>query len=125
MKPTNPFDELTSTDFKTYFKGSEMIVAGKISWDGTSTLIIDVQGQGEKSQFIKTICYQGTNPPEGKNCDFTISPDQFVTPKREAENFIERLWAFLTIKNLLDENLIEAKERRTSELKSVTNTKSR
>ena len=52
-----------------------------------------------------------------QNCDIII-PEIQPVPKTEAENFIERLWAYLSIKNLLDENSTEKKDRRKQELQN-------
>ena len=105
---------MTNTDFKTYFKGSEYVIAGKLDLAGKARLVVKIDGQGKDGHFVKTICFGGD---DGNECDVTIPEDLPSPPKSEAENFIERLWAFLTIKNLLDENVIE----KTSRIKAEVN----
>ena len=105
---------MTKTDFKTYFKGSEYVIAGKLNFDGKPKLVIKIDGQGEEGQFVKTICFGGD---DRDGCDVTVSENLPRPPKSEAENFIERLWAYLTIKNLLDENVTEKSSRKKAEIK--------
>ncbi len=49
-------------------------------------------------------------------------PEEEEEPRSEHENFIERLWAFLTIKEYLDEKPTSTQERRTELLRAVTTT---
>ena len=103
-------DSLTTTDFKTFFKGGEAIVTGRVpaATDAGKILQANIKGEGNSGPFEKDICF--SEQPVG-GCNGT--PSQGWRPRvaqTEAENFLERLWAFLTIKNSLDDGL-DGRER--------------
>ena len=134
-------ESITNTDFQTYFKGGEYIVAGQISNDKPETEDVEVIVGGEAANGIYekrfNLCFWKAqplpiefDPIENKNNNGLIGPDIFPPPypgncilppikpkqvSRTSGNFIERLWAFLTIKNLLDDKISE-KEKRIEEL---------
>jgi len=140
------FQNKTSKKANTFFKGGEFVVAGKL--DNTREdvdLEIIVRGTGRSSDYKKVIrhCIPIHRPYELKdNESVDDSKAQNVSfrppkrggclpwplpplpspipqkPKSESENFIERLWSFLTIKNLLNEN--NKDEEEVSEFKEGT-----
>ncbi|XP_063240182.1 uncharacterized protein LOC134540990 isoform X2 [Bacillus rossius redtenbacheri] len=71
---------VTSTNFRSLFGGSELVVAGRLSSDALSGEMLSDSCGVQRSSCI---------------CKPT------VLPKQECE-YMERLWAFLTIKQLLD-----------------------
>ena len=87
-------------EYKTVFKGGEFVIAGKVSSSGEARVLIE--GDQATGNYSKLICIsnQQPSPPE---CNFTISKARILAPRSEAQNFLERMWAFLTIRNLLDE----------------------
>jgi hypothetical protein len=53
-----------------------------------------------QGNYLKNICVG--RPDASLKCDLTI-PDEVVRPETtDAQKFMERMWAFQTIKNLLD-----------------------
>ena len=139
-------DSITNTDFKTYFKGSEYVVAGKISGNNMEQqdAKIVVGAQGDEGSYTKkfNLCFLRPLPlPADFNLNGStvdvIKPEKLPTlpglpdwhcilppkpkipglePNRsKSQNFIERLWAFLSIQNLLDEKL-STKEKRIAQL---------
>ena len=123
------FSEKTRSGFyTTFYKGGEYIVAGKIKTD------MDLQEEMRPEIIINAFQYLPQKYERRilpcyvrheKNISFTDSEtfrrdDLFLKstslcipldkPKMErsdAENFIERLWAYLTIQNLLDETNVK------------------
>jgi len=137
-------ESITNTDFQTYFKGGEYIVAGQISNDNPETEDVEVIVGGEAANGVYekrfNLCSRkpqpvpiGFDPNNSSNTKGLIAPDlpspfpvncilPPIKPKQEnrnSANFIERLWAFLTIKNLLDEKISE-KEKRIEELTALS-----
>ncbi|KAJ2946262.1 hypothetical protein O0L34_g12300 [Tuta absoluta] len=80
---------LTKNKFRTYYSGSETVVAGKLASDVT-----------ELTPKIEAFC--GVDD-HNKRKKYEISP--MVPVSRPAGEYLplERLWAYLTIKQLLDE----------------------
>jgi hypothetical protein len=104
------------------------VIAGKL--DGShldnEDLEFVVAGEGDEGPYEKkfNLCFLRPLPIEVDGLPFPGNRTNCIFPpilprpepeKSAAQNFIERLWAFLTIKNLLDEKASE-KERRISEL---------
>jgi uncharacterized protein YegL len=100
------FQNKTMKKFNTFFKGGEFIIAGKLNNDvKDDNLEIVVSGGGKTSSYKKVIspCHlKPYNEFKGHEPCIHVPPIP-QQPKSEAENFIERLWAFLTIENLLNE----------------------
>jgi hypothetical protein len=100
------FQNKTMKKFNTFFKGGEFIIAGKLNNDvKDGNLEIIVSGGGKTSSYEKVIrpCHlKPYNEFKGHEPCIHVPPIP-QQPKSEAENFIERLWAFLTIENLLNE----------------------
>jgi uncharacterized protein YegL len=136
-------NSITKTDFNTYFNGSEYIIAGKLSEESSNEEDIEVVvgGEGYQGHYEQrfSLCHLMPRPlpidfnPFNASADMEVEshdphywwPDGRcilppINPKpkpvgKKPTNFIERLWAFLTIKNLLDEKVSD-KEKRISEL---------
>merc|ERR1719411_1054223 len=120
------FSEQTSLNVsKTFYKGGEYVIAGKINEnydqeDETNRprIIIDAS-QYLPTKYVQEIwpCYLKSETNVEDEMDTTLQNDTLVirrptlcipvkpkAVKTDAENFIERLWAFLTIQNLLEES---------------------
>lgn len=84
-------ENLTKTDFNSYYDGSEIIVAGKINQNEIDTLSLDVSGTGVHGQMELSLTTGMSDQPAG---------DDQVT---------EKVWAYLTIKQLLEQAIRETK----------------
>ncbi|NXT64997.1 ITIH4 inhibitor, partial [Chaetops frenatus] len=95
--PENSIEGLTKNNFKLFFEGSEIIVSGKIN-NELDLLPVEIKAQSHTS-------------------DLTLKEEAKVKEKEQVfqnqryifGNFIERLWAYLTIQQLL-EKAISAQE---------------
>ncbi|XP_026993248.2 inter-alpha-trypsin inhibitor heavy chain H3-like isoform X4 [Tachysurus fulvidraco] len=81
---------LTQTSFRQYYNGSEIVVAGQITDNSLETLQTEVIAISKNTN----VTYQ----------DSTSAKDLIdVLPQHE--NFIQRLWAHLTVKQLLEKEV--------------------
>lgn len=92
---------LTQHRHKQYYDGSEIVVAGRIADHKLSTFKADVRARGEKQEF-KATCL--------------VDEEEMKKLLRERghmlENHVERLWAYLTIQELLAKRMkMEGEER--------------
>ncbi|NXT44315.1 ITIH4 inhibitor, partial [Pelecanoides urinatrix] len=91
--PENAIEGLTTNNFKLFFEGSEIIVSGKIS-NELDLLPVEIKAQSHVS-------------------DLTLKEEANVKEKEQVfqnqsyifGNFIERLWAYLTIQQLLEKSI--------------------
>merc|ERR1712038_294988 len=121
------FSEQTSVNVsKTFYRGGEYVIAGKINdniipgiGEEQPKIIIDAS-QYLPTKYVQEIlpCYlrdetkiENATVEPIKDESLVIDRPSLCIPvkkpkivKTDAENFIERLWAFLTIQNLLDES---------------------
>ncbi|XP_054243191.1 inter-alpha-trypsin inhibitor heavy chain H4-like [Indicator indicator] len=96
--PENSVEGLTKNNFKLFFEGSEIIVSGKIS-NELDLLPVEIKAQS----------YTG---------GLTLREEANVKEKEQVfqnqsyifENFIERLWAYLTIQQLLEKSISAQEE---------------
>ncbi|KAM5231070.1 inter-alpha-trypsin inhibitor heavy chain H4 isoform 21-T21 [Hipposideros larvatus] len=89
--PSNTVEEVTQDNFQLLFKGSEMVVAGKLRDQGPDVLSAKVNGH----LLMQNITFQ----TEAKVAE---QEKEFQSPKYIFHNFMERLWAYLTIQQLLE-----------------------
>ncbi|XP_056591182.1 inter-alpha-trypsin inhibitor heavy chain H3 isoform X2 [Triplophysa dalaica] len=96
---------LTQTSFNLYFNGSEIVVSGQItdnSVESVTTEIIAIS-KGSKVTYRDTV---------------TAKDVSDVQP--EHDNFLERLWAYLTVKQLLDRQvLLKGPEKEASKKEAL------
>ncbi|XP_028941551.1 inter-alpha-trypsin inhibitor heavy chain H4 [Antrostomus carolinensis] len=106
--PENDVEGLTKNNFKLFFEGSEIIVSGKIS-NELNLLPVEIKAQSHAS-------------------DLTFKEEAVVKEKGQVfqnqsyifGNFIERLWAYLTIQQLLEKSISAQEEgRKTLEGKAL------
>lgn len=106
---------LTETSFHTFYKGSEMVVAGKLTGsEGGARFEYSVEGLGREASYsqsgheVKSIPLHTSRPM-----------DTFleVARQRKSQGFLERLWAFLRVRELL--NKMEAKEDEAAKKKAL------
>jgi len=113
---------ISNTNLKTYFKGGEYIIAGKLEDDVPEGEILSVKvvGEGKKGIYEKTfeICLNEEETPG----DLTILyPDSDVVPscyfpplypsRSLAEHFMQKLHAFLNIKQLIKKSDSELEKK--------------
>nr|XP_060615868.1 inter-alpha-trypsin inhibitor heavy chain H4-like [Anolis sagrei ordinatus] len=106
--PDNAALEITRNNFKVLFEGSEIVVAGKLS-NEVDVLPVEIKAQALSSYL-------------------TLKEDANVTEKEQIfqhqeyifGDFIERLWAYLTIQQLLEQSvLVKEEEQKTLETKAL------
>merc|ERR1712038_2094764 len=121
------FSEQTSLNVsKTFYKGGEYVIAGKINdnydqgdKENQPKIIIDAS-QYQPTKYIQEIwpCFlksesgiEDTTNDTSIDENLTIERPSLCIPVQEpkivrsdAENYIERLWAYLTVQNLLEES---------------------
>ncbi|XP_010210227.1 PREDICTED: inter-alpha-trypsin inhibitor heavy chain H4 [Tinamus guttatus] len=91
--PENAIEGLTKNNFKLFFEGSEIVVSGKIS-NELDLLPVEIKAQSHTS-------------------DLTLKEEANIKEKEQVfqnqsyifGNFIERLWAYLTIQQLLEKSV--------------------
>ncbi|XP_060713644.1 inter-alpha-trypsin inhibitor heavy chain H3-like isoform X2 [Tachysurus vachellii] len=96
---------LTQTSFRQYYNGSEIVVAGQITDNSLETLKTEVIAISKNTN----VTYQ----------DFTSTKDLIdVLPQHE--NFIQRLWAHLTVKQLLEKEVaLTGQEKEAAKKKAL------
>ncbi|XP_067424211.1 inter-alpha-trypsin inhibitor heavy chain H3-like [Emydura macquarii macquarii] len=99
--PENAISDLTQNNFKHYYDGTEIVVAGRITDNDLNSLTADVKAQGALNDMT-----------------FTEQVDVEETAKALQEqeyifgDYIERLWAYLTIQQLLEKRIVAQGEER-------------
>ncbi|KAL2299708.1 hypothetical protein Nmel_012553 [Mimus melanotis] len=88
--PENSIEGLTKNNFKLFFEGSEIIVSGKIS-DELDLLPVEIKAQSHTSNLTLK---EEANVKEKEQV--------FQNQRYIFGNFIERLWAYLSIQQLLE-----------------------
>uniref|UniRef100_A0A8C2LBL0 Inter alpha-trypsin inhibitor, heavy chain 4 n=1 Tax=Cricetulus griseus TaxID=10029 RepID=A0A8C2LBL0_CRIGR len=88
--PSDAVEVVTQDNFRHHFKGSEMVVAGKLQDQGLDVLSAKISGQMHK----QNITFQ---------TEASIAQKDFQSPKYIFHNFMERLWALLTIHQQLEQ----------------------
>ncbi|MCQ7614219.1 VIT domain-containing protein, partial [Salmonella enterica] len=103
--PSNAVEEVTQDNFRLLFKGSEMVVAGKLRDQGPDTLSAKVNGQ----THMQNVTFQ-------TEASVAQQEEVFQSPKYIFHNFMERLWAYLTIQQQL-EQMVKASDTQIKLLK--------
>ncbi|XP_063071036.1 inter-alpha-trypsin inhibitor heavy chain H3-like isoform X2 [Engraulis encrasicolus] len=88
--PEEAVNSLTNSQFKQLFNGSEIVVAGQLAESGVDNFLIEVSAYGVEEYVI--------------HGQATATEWDDVFPEQEYifGEFTERLWAYLTIEQLLD-----------------------
>uniref|UniRef100_A0A4X2L4Y4 Inter-alpha-trypsin inhibitor heavy chain 4 n=1 Tax=Vombatus ursinus TaxID=29139 RepID=A0A4X2L4Y4_VOMUR len=89
--PDNAVELLTQDSFRVFFKGSELVVAGKLTPQAPDLLSAQVRGQSN----TQNINFQTEVNVVNKEKVFEDS--EYIS-----HSFMERLWAYLTIQQLLE-----------------------
>eukprot|EP00058_Branchiostoma_floridae_P021639 XP_002607129.1 hypothetical protein BRAFLDRAFT_118666 [Branchiostoma floridae] len=101
LQLTSFFDEVadvTQTAFSNYFNGSEVVVAGRFPGAPPSNLHVTVTGNGAQDAL-------------------SLVEDFQLASLAAPEGFVERLWAYLTIKDLLKKERTATEEEQQNKLK--------
>ncbi|XP_056381072.1 inter-alpha-trypsin inhibitor heavy chain H3-like [Hyla sarda] len=90
----NSVDYVTKNSFKHYYQGSEIIVAGHILNNSVETLTAEVKAQGLSEPFSMTV-------------EAPVQEEDEVSREQRYifGDFTERLWAYLTIEQLLTKQI--------------------
>merc|ERR1719341_1226492 len=104
---------LTETTFHTFYKGSEMVVAGRLTGSEGTRFEYSVEGSGRE------VYSQSGHEVESLSLYTSRPMDTFleVTRQRKSQGFLERLWAFLRVRELL--NKVEATEDEAAKAKAL------
>ncbi|XP_048450818.1 inter-alpha-trypsin inhibitor heavy chain H3-like, partial [Rhincodon typus] len=92
--PENAISDLTQANFRQYYDGSEIVVAGKISDNDLDFLTAEVFAQTANENLTL-------------KAEVQISEVENVTQQQQYifGDFTERLWAYLTIQQLLEKRV--------------------
>ncbi|XP_017924059.2 inter-alpha-trypsin inhibitor heavy chain H3-like isoform X1 [Manacus vitellinus] len=105
--PENEIQDLTTNSFKHFYDGSEIVVAGRFVDSNQNQLTVDVRGEGAKDALSYTT-----------QQDAEQTAQAFQEQEYIFGEYIERLWAYLTIEQLLERRIAatgEEKENLTAE----------
>ncbi|XP_040889346.1 inter-alpha-trypsin inhibitor heavy chain H3-like [Toxotes jaculatrix] len=91
--PDNAVDFLTTNHFDMLFNGSEIVVAGRLTDNSLDNFLVEVFGQGFEEDFK----VQGQ--AIAVNWDAMYPEEEYIFG-----DFTERLWAYLTIQQLLEKS---------------------
>ncbi|XP_071988587.1 inter-alpha-trypsin inhibitor heavy chain H3-like [Engystomops pustulosus] len=101
----SPVSSLTQNRFKYYYQGSEIVVAGHIDSNDVDVLIAEVSAQGVTDPFSSRV-------------ETGVQEDVKAEQRYIFGDFTQRLWAYLTIDQLLTKRISsdgELKENSTEE----------
>ncbi|XP_045167329.2 inter-alpha-trypsin inhibitor heavy chain H3-like [Mercenaria mercenaria] len=86
-------ETLTKSEFKNYFKGSELVVAGRLADAETPTVDLEIFSNSKDGALILTV---------DKDANFIDVPDTGnLMELTDFQEITEKTWAYLTIKQLL------------------------
>ncbi|XP_053572404.1 inter-alpha-trypsin inhibitor heavy chain H5 [Bombina bombina] len=94
--PPDSVEYVTQNLFRNYFNGSEIVVAGKLVNRSSNTLHVEITA----SNSNKYVVLEADIKIEGVGQD-EISGQEILEDDLQYKNHIERLWGYLTFKELL------------------------
>lgn len=97
---------LTTVNFPSYFTGSEIVVAGKIDDNTVRLFDLSVQGLGSTGSVELAL-----------SADVKSKPFPELTKSGDYEQITEKIWAYLTIKQLLEKSIGETDTNTKEDLK--------
>ncbi|XP_053151285.1 inter-alpha-trypsin inhibitor heavy chain H3-like [Hemicordylus capensis] len=89
--PEDAISDLTQNSFKHYYDGSEIVVAGRISDNDINSIIAEVKAHGAEEDLTFT------EQADAEETEKALEEQQYIFG-----DYIERLWAYLTIQQLLE-----------------------
>ncbi|EMP39755.1 Inter-alpha-trypsin inhibitor heavy chain H3, partial [Chelonia mydas] len=99
--PINATSELTQNNFNHYYDGSEIVVAGRIIDNDLNSFTADVKAQGANNDVTFT-----------EQVDIEETAKALHDQEYIFGDYIERLWAYLTIQQLLEKCISAQEEKR-------------
>ncbi|XP_025062555.1 inter-alpha-trypsin inhibitor heavy chain H3 isoform X2 [Alligator sinensis] len=99
--PENSVSDLTNNNFKHLYDGSEIVVAGRIVDNDLNSLTADVKAQGADNDV--TFIAQG----DVKETTEALQEQEYIFG-----DYTERLWAYLTIQQLLEKRIAATGEEK-------------
>ncbi|XP_056292984.1 inter-alpha-trypsin inhibitor heavy chain H3-like [Pseudoliparis swirei] len=99
--PEQAVVSVTKTHYSQLFNGSEIVVAGRLTDSGVDNFLVEVFAQGPEEDFR----VQGT--PSVVNMDVVYPDQEYIFG-----DFSERLWAYLTIQQLLENSDIGTQQEK-------------
>ncbi|XP_042307930.1 inter-alpha-trypsin inhibitor heavy chain H3-like [Sceloporus undulatus] len=105
--PENVISDLTQNNFKHYYDGSEIVVAGRITDNDLNSITAEVKAHGALDDLTFS-----------EQADIEETAKALEEQKYIFGDYIERLWAYLTIQQLLDKRSVakgDEKENLTAE----------
>ncbi|KAK5912935.1 hypothetical protein CesoFtcFv8_002763 [Champsocephalus esox] len=99
--PENAVDSLTTNHYSQLFNGSEIVVAGRLTDNDLDNFMVEVFAQGSEEDF------QEQGKASEINLDLIYPEQGYIFG-----NFSERLWAYLTIQQLLEKSDIGTEQEK-------------
>ncbi|XP_027135463.1 inter-alpha-trypsin inhibitor heavy chain H3 isoform X2 [Larimichthys crocea] len=99
--PENAVDLLTKNHYSQLFNGSEIVVAGRLTNNDPDNFLVEVFGKGSEKDFL----VQGK--ANKLNLDVIYPEQEYIFG-----DFSERLWAYLTIQQLLENSDIGTQQEK-------------
>ncbi|XP_071351222.1 inter-alpha-trypsin inhibitor heavy chain H3-like [Trachinotus anak] len=99
--PDNAVDLMTKKHFSQLFNGSEIVVAGRLSDSDLDNFLVEVFAQGPDNDF------QVQRKASVVNWEMIYPEQNYIFG-----NFTERLWAYLTIQQLLEDSNIGTQQEK-------------
>ncbi|XP_053152800.1 inter-alpha-trypsin inhibitor heavy chain H3-like [Hemicordylus capensis] len=93
--PENAISDLTQNSFKHYYGGSEIVVAGRITDNDLNSITAEVKAKGAEDDLTFT-----------EQAGVEETAKALEEQKYIFGDYIERLWAYLTIQQLLEKRSI-------------------
>ncbi|XP_044532528.1 inter-alpha-trypsin inhibitor heavy chain H3 [Gracilinanus agilis] len=89
--PQNAISDVTQNNYQHFYDGSEIVVAGKLVDFETNSFVADVKGHGALNDLTFT------EEVDLKEMEKALQEQEYIFG-----DYIERLWAYLTIEQLLE-----------------------
>uniref|UniRef100_A0A8C0BU20 Inter-alpha-trypsin inhibitor heavy chain H3 n=1 Tax=Buteo japonicus TaxID=224669 RepID=A0A8C0BU20_9AVES len=99
--PENEISDLTKNSFKHFYDGSEIVVAGRFIDNNQNHLTVDVRGEGANDALSYT------TQQDAQQTDKAFQEQEYIFG-----DYIERLWAYLTIEQLLEKRIAATGEEK-------------
>ncbi|XP_018421963.1 PREDICTED: inter-alpha-trypsin inhibitor heavy chain H5 [Nanorana parkeri] len=94
--PPDSVESVTQNMFYNYFNGSEIVVAGKLMNTSSDALHVEITASNRNKYVVleADVKIEGAGPKE-------ITGSKIIEDSKQYRNHIERLWGYLTFKELL------------------------
>ncbi|NWQ70366.1 ITIH3 inhibitor, partial [Neopipo cinnamomea] len=101
--PENEISDLTMNSFKHFYDGSEIVVAGRFVDSNQNHLTVDVRGEGANDALSYT------TQQDAEQMAQAFQEQGYIFGE-----YIERLWAYLTIEQLLERRIAATGEEKAN-----------